>query len=228
MKWLLRFLYFNIIFGLIVFVMSCGSTRRAFERAEPKMPFDVIIVPGVPYDTAWSDIMKLRVLWSYHLYNRGLTKNIIFTGSAVYSPYIESRIMASYAKELGVLEAHIFTEELAEHSTENVFYSYYMAKDLGFENIALASDPFQTAMLKSFIKTKKLDMSFAPTIFDTIGAYYSDVNIKIDANWAKVDSFVSITEREGFWKRLDGTMGKNIKFKPEEITNATMKYPRTE
>ncbi len=224
MKRMIQFLYYNLILAVVISVMSCGSTRRAFERVEHEMPFDAIIVPGVPFDTAWSDIMRLRVLWSYHLYNRGLARNIIYTGSAVYSPYIESRIMASYAKKLGIPAENIFTEEMAEHSSENIFYSYYMARDLGFENVALASDPFQTSMLRSFARKKKLDLRYVPTTFDTVHTYYNNVNVDIDPTWAEVEHFIPITEREGFWKRLAGTLGKNLKYRPEEITDATMKY----
>ena len=207
-KFLLRFLAFHVVLIAIISIASCGSTRKAFVKAQPKMPFDAIIVPGVPFDTAWSQTMKLRVLWSYHLYNRGLTKNIIFTGSAVYSPYIESRIMAEYAKKLGVPEENIFTEEQAEHSTENVFYSYYMGKDLGFENIAVATDPFQSKMVKSFAKKKKLNVAFVPAIFDTLQAYYPETNVTIDPTWAEVENFVALPDRENFWKHFAGTMDK--------------------
>jgi uncharacterized SAM-binding protein YcdF (DUF218 family) len=223
MKFMVKFIYYNIIIGLVVAVVSCGSTRTAFEKAEQKMPFDAVIVPGVPFDTAWSDIMRLRVLWSCHLYNRGLTKNIIFSGSAVYSPYIESRIMAEYAKKLGVPAEHIFTEERAEHSTENIFYSYYMGKDLGFKNIAVATDPFQSKMVKSFAKRKKLDLTYVPIIFDTIHAYFPETNATIDPTWAEVDEFLALPDREGFWKRFAGTMGKNLKYSPDQITDASMK-----
>ena len=223
-KFLLNFLVFHLLVIAIVSIASCGSTRKAFINTQSQMPFDAIIVPGVPFDTAWSDIMRLRVLWSYHLYNQGYAKNIIYTGSAVYSPYVESRIMAEYAKKLGIPSENIFTEEQAEHSTENIFYSYYMAKDLGFENIAVATDPFQSKMVKSFAKRKKLDVAYVPVIFDTIHAYYNDVNISIDPTWAEVENFVSLPERESFWKRFAGTMGKNLKYNPEDITDSAMKY----
>jgi uncharacterized SAM-binding protein YcdF (DUF218 family) len=223
-NFLLRFLAIHLVIIAIISIASCGSTRKAFVKAEAKMPFDAIIVPGVPFDTAWSDIMRMRVLWSYHLYNRGLTKNIIFTGSAVYSPYIESRIMAEYAKKLGIPEENIFTEEQAEHSTENIFYSYYMGKNLGFENIAVATDPFQSSMVKSFAKKKKLDLAYVPAIFDTLHAYYPETNVTIDPTWAEVENFVALPDREGFWKRFAGTMGKNLKYTPEDITDASMKY----
>lgn len=225
MKTFLHIIAFHVIAIAVVSIASCGSTEKAFEKAQPNMPFDAVIVPGVPYDTAWSDIMRIRVLWSYHLYKNGHTKNVIYSGSAVYSPYVESRIMAAYAKELGIPEEHIFTEERAEHSTENVFYSYYMGKDLGFQNIALATDPYQTAMVRSFAKRKKLNIGFIPVIFDTIKTYYEPLpkQVSIDPSPAFVENFESIKEREGFWKRFAGTMGKNLKYTPEEITDATMK-----
>ena len=192
--------------------------------AKSEAPFDAVIVPGVPFDTAWSDIMRARVLWSYHLYKEGYTKNVIYSGSAVYSPYIESRIMAEYAKELGIPAENVFTEEKAEHSTENVFYSYYLGKDLGFDKIALATDPFQTKMVRSFAKKKQLNISYVPAVFDIIKESYSDVRVNIDPTSAKVDDFVSIMDREGFFKRFAGTMGKNLKYDPKEITQAEMQY----
>lgn len=188
------------------------------------MPFDVVVVPGVPFDTAWSDVMRARVLWSYYLYKNGYTKNVIYSGSAVYTPFIEARIMALYAIELGIPKEHVFTEEKAEHSTENIYYSYYLAKDLGFNRIALTTDPFQSAMLKSFVKHKKLDIQVVPANFDTVKTIYSNVSISINPTWAKVEQFTALPERETFWKRLRGTMGKNLKYNPDEINDSTMRY----
>ncbi|MFM1875429.1 MAG: hypothetical protein RL266_1166 [Bacteroidota bacterium] len=223
MKYLTRIVAYHVVVGVIIGMVSCGSTRTAFEKAEPHMPFDAVIVPGVPFDTAWSNVMRARVLWAYHLYTNGHTKNIIFSGSAVYTPYIEARIMAEYAKKLGVPAEHVFTEERAEHSTENVFYSYYMAKDLGFQNVALATDPFQSKMVRSFAKRKKLDLQYVPAMFDVIGVQYGGTNVTIDPSVAKVTDFVALPDREGFFKRLAGTMGKNLKYEPKEITDLSMK-----
>ena len=219
-----RLFVYQIVVFSIIGIASCNSTRSAFEAAKPRMPFDAIIVPGVPFDTAWSDVMRARVLWSHYLYEEGFTKNVIYSGSAVYSPYIESRIMAEYAKELGIPEEHIYTEERAEHSTENVFYSYYLAKDLGLEKIALATDPFQTKMVKSFAKKKKLDIGYVPAMFDVVGMRYGGTSVTIDPSTAKVENFTPLPEREGFFKRFAGTMGKNLKYEPEEITESSMKY----
>lgn len=224
---MIQLFYWHLLVVIVVSIASCGSSEKAFVKAQPSMPFDAIIVPGVPFDTAWSDVMKARVLWSHYLYSRGMAKNIIYSGSAVYTHYVEARIMASYAEQLGIPSEHIYTEEKAEHSTENIYYSYHMARDLGFERIALTTDPFQNAMLKSFVRTKKLEVKHVPVIFDSIAFYYPEVNISIDPSRSKVESFVALPERESFWKRLRGTMGRNLKYRPESITLESMRYHST-
>jgi uncharacterized SAM-binding protein YcdF (DUF218 family) len=222
---MIQLFYWHLLTVIIVSLAACGSSEKAFDKARDRMPFDAVIVPGVPFDTAWSSAMKARVLWSHHLYVNGITKNIIYSGSAVYSPFVESRIMALYAQQLGIPKENIFTEEKAEHSTENLFYSYYLAKDLGFNRIALATDPFQNSMLRSFAKAKQLDVAFVPAIFDTIRVNYADVDVRIDPDWAHVGlDFVPLPERESFFKRFRGTMGKNLKYTPEEINERALRY----
>ena len=54
----------------------------------------------------------------------GMAKNVMFSGSAVYTPYYESKIMALYAEAIGIPKERIYIETEAEHSTENIFYSY--------------------------------------------------------------------------------------------------------
>lgn len=181
-------------------------------------PFDAIIVPGVPYNAKkWSDVMRLRILWSKFLFEKGYTKNIIYSGGAVHSQYIESRIMGLYAEAFGIPKANIFTEEKAEHSTENVYYSYYLAKAQGFKNIALATDPYQTSNLYSYIKKQKLDIKLLPLLLDTV-LIMDRTEPKINPEPAKMSdtAFNSLKKREGFFKRLRGTMGKNIKYTEED------------
>src|ERR1700752_3460859 len=100
-------------------------TQRAFQAHHQ---YDAIIVPGVPFNEPnWDATMQMRVLWSVHLYNQGKTKKIIMSGSSVYSPYVEGKIMKLYAIALGVPEENVLVEDKAEHSTENLWYSYKLA-----------------------------------------------------------------------------------------------------
>jgi uncharacterized SAM-binding protein YcdF (DUF218 family) len=176
-------------------------------------PYDIVIVPGVPLENGkWSYVMKGRVCWSKYLYDKGITKNVIYSGAAVYSPYYEAEIMALYAEKLGIPREHIFTEIRAEHSTENVYYSYKKAKKLGFSRIALASDQFQTKSLKRFTRIKVSDkVGFIPIVADTLEPITSKMtDPEIDIQKAFVKDFKSLPERENFFKRLKGTRGLSI------------------
>ena len=159
--------------------------------------------------------MKGRVYWAKYLFDRGITKNIMFSGSAVYSPYYEGKIMALYAEAIGIPKANIFIETKAEHSTENIYYSYKKAEKLGFEKIGLASDPFQTKMLRKFTRKKvNPDIGLVPMVVDTLKVIESSMTDPvIDYQQAFEKDFTPLTKRQGFWKRFRGTMGKNVDMK---------------
>ncbi len=207
-------LYIHILLALALVLTHCSFSRyaeKSYARAIKEKPFDVIIVPGVPYEKEkTTSVMKMRIWWAKHLYDSGFTRNIIFSGSAVYSPFVESIAMKVIADSLGIPAEHVFSETKAEHSTENIYYSWKMAKQLGFTRIALATDPFQSRMLRSFIRKYCPDVKEIPIVFSVLEMEDGPMP-PIDTTTAFVPGFVSITEREGFWKRLNGTMGKRIK-----------------
>ncbi len=200
-------------------LLSCTTSKKKTARDLAQVaaikPLDAIIVPGIPFNNGnWDSVMKGRVLWSYVLYKNGYTKNVIYSGSAVYSPYFEAVIMGLYAEQLGIPREHIFCETKARHSTENVYYSYLMAKEHGFKSIGLATDGFQSSMLRSFTRKRfETHIWHLPMMTDSLAAY-NHVVVKIDPTSAVApDSFISITQSESFWKRIQGTLGKGIDWK---------------
>ena len=210
---------------LLVIIFTASSCSLALKRANTlytevannPTTYDAIIVPGVPLKNgAWDSTMKARVLWSVYLYKKGLARNIIYSGSAVYTPYYEAVAMGLYAQKLGVAKEHIYYDTLAKHSTENVYYSYKLAKQLGFKKLALATDPFQSVMLKGF--TRKRFQSFIqhiPVMFDLIKPM-NNLNPDIDEAIAFKASFKSIVDSESLPKRLMGTMGRQIDYGPDK------------
>ena len=200
---------------LIGTLSSCAVVFSSYPEEKlqrlSESPFDVIIVPGVPLENGkWSPIMKARVLWAYYLYSRSITKNIIFSGAAVYTPFVESKVMGMYAEALGVPHNNIFFETKAEHSAENLYYSYKLAQKEGFRRIALATDPIQSYTLKAFFTNEfHFRIAYIPVDFDVIKKM--DVQTpSIDLKQAFVKDFKSITLRKNFYQRLLGTMGKLI------------------
>jgi uncharacterized SAM-binding protein YcdF (DUF218 family) len=208
------FLYFHVFVGLALGLTQCSFTKyaeRSYARAEKEKPYDVIIVPGVPYEkAATTSVMTLRLYWAKHLYDSGFAKNIIFSGSSVYTHFVEGIAMKIMADSLGIPPEHTFAETKAEHSTENLYYSWKMAKEKGFEKIAVATDPYQTAMLRRFIRLYTPGVQPVPIVFSKLDI--DDRSLpKIDTTAAYVADFVSITERESFWERFRGTMGKRVR-----------------
>jgi uncharacterized SAM-binding protein YcdF (DUF218 family) len=206
---ILSWVFFSTLF-------ACSYSEKASRRlleAAANNPYDLIIVPGVPFEkNKWGRTMKGRVYWSKYLYDRGIGKNIMYSGNAVYTPYFEGEIMALYAKAIGIPPEHIYTELKAEHSTENIYYSYQKAKKLGFDRIALASDPFQSKLLEGFVRKKiNPEIGILPMVIDTLNMMDPDmIDPEIDFREAYDPDFVSLTKRENIWKRFQGTRGKNI------------------
>ena len=211
LKW---FVYFHVFLALVLVLTHCSVTKqteRSYEQARKEKPYDVIIVPGVPYDKGnTTSVMSLRLYWAKHLYDSGFTKNIIFSGSAVYTHFVEGITMKIMADSLGIPVGNTFFETQAEHSTENIYFSWKMAREKGFEKIALATDPYQAALLKSFMKRYTPGVKSIPIVFSMLDI--DDRSLpKIDTTAAFVHNFVPITKRESFWERFKGTMGKRVK-----------------
>ena len=124
--------------------------------------------------------------------------------------------MAMFAESLGVPKEHIFREDKAEHGIENIYYSFRKAKALGFKRVALATDPFQARILSGLIRRHfqgKLgllpaDLRIVKDLEKRVPEPLIDPSSAVDPN------FVSLLERENFWKRLRGTFGGNV-----EVTN---------
>jgi uncharacterized SAM-binding protein YcdF (DUF218 family) len=207
-----RILALSLLYGISSCSFSSKNAMRYLEKASTQT-YDMISVPGVPFtEQGWDSTMKARVYWSKYLYERGIAKNIMYSGASVYSPYYEGKIMAMYAIAIGIPKEHVFWEIRAEHSTENLYYCYAKAKKLGFNHIALATDPYQAKQLKRFAKVKiSKEVGIIPIVFDTLRAIQPTmINPVIDYQQAYNKDFVPLKSRASFWKRFRGTMGKNI------------------
>lgn len=206
-----------ILMALTAFLCSScfflgPSPKKRLQKIRDIQPIDVAIVPGLPLEQGqWDTLLKTRMLWSEFLLRRGYVKNVIYSGNAVYTPWMEGPSMALIARQLGIDSSRIFIDTIAEHSTENLYYSYLMAKAKGFNRIAVATDPFQCAMLHKFAKKNfEEEIYFLPVIYDSI-INRTNVEVRIDTTLTKKKNFRSLEERQGYKERLKGTRGKGIR-----------------
>jgi vancomycin permeability regulator SanA len=205
-------LLITLLFSLSSCILFNNNSSKLYHKALKDAPYDAGIVPGVPWvENGWDSAMKGRVIWAVHLYKRGLVKNLIFSGGAVYSPYYEGKIMSLYAQELGVPAQHCFPEIQAEHSVENVYYGKKIADSLGLKKVALLTDPFQATLLKGLLRKYSPNIARVPFLTDTLKSI-NRINPKIDGSTAKSNSFtMSLADRETKFQRLQGTRGKKVK-----------------
>jgi uncharacterized SAM-binding protein YcdF (DUF218 family) len=204
-----------VIIG-ILFLYSCSRKSNKIEKTKIKEAalkkeiYDAIIVPGVPFhEPKWDNIMKARVYWSYYLYKIGVAKNIIYSGAAVYSPFKEGEVMALYAEALGIPKKNIFVETIAEHGSENLYYSYKLGVKQGFTKIALASDPLQNKTLQRYSRKFNLQVGYLPINFGILDAM-PKIDPVIDTKSAFIKNFIALPDRKSFFYRIKGTFGKNI------------------
>jgi uncharacterized SAM-binding protein YcdF (DUF218 family) len=209
--------YGLIIIALVISSITIHSYYNFWRKPQQifmnnSVIYDAIIVPGVPYDKqGWSVFMKWRVYWAVHLHKNNIAKNIIFSGGAVHTPYFEAEIMKKYAIKLGVDSNHIFTEIKAEHSTENLFNCNLIAIKNNFKLVALATDPFQSYRLESFIDKVNPNIDILPLVYQILSKE-NLVNITINDSSAFVQNFVALRDRESFFERMKGTNGEKIDF----------------
>lgn len=205
---------------LLILIYGCNVTKianRMSAEGIAKGPYDVIIVPGIAYDTAKQQTngFNARIIWAKQLYDRKLTKNIIFSGAACYSPYVEGQTMKMIAEAMGVPSQNVFCEVKAEHGKENVYYSWLLAQKLGFKKVALAADPYQAFFLEGFIQANIPDMGILPMSTDSLKKFYLPVPA-IDASPAFVKDFVPLNKRESFGTRIKHTNHNNLPEPPKQ------------
>lgn len=204
MKTAVLFLTSIVTFGQVSF--ADGRLDKVQE------PYDAIIVPGYPFrpNGKMNPMYKIRLYWAYHLYSEGKTKNIIVSGSAVHTPYVEAKVYALYLIELGIDPDDIIIEDRAEHSLENVFYSMEIAKAQGFNKVAVVSDKAQTFMLK-YLANKfdhEISADFIPAKWRfVIRKYWNKFDLDIDHEKAYQPGFVHISMKKTETQRKMGTSG---------------------
>lgn len=194
-------LLFYLLVGVVVMVSSSCSllsyiSEEQLSHGIKKGPYDAIIVPGNPFDSAQaSSIFRARIHWAKKLYDDGIARNIIFSGAAVHSPYKEGLAMKIIADSLGIPSNHTFVETRAEHSTQNVDYGLLLADSLGFKKVAIATDPFQAVYVRHYLKQKDMDipvLPFEPEGMITLNQPLPPVNCQS----AYVHNFIPLRERE--------------------------------
>lgn len=211
-KW---FIGVTVVIALLVYLLGWNMKRNAkamLTQSTINGPYDVIIVPGLPYEPDKTNtLFKVRMLWAKALYDKGVARNIIFSGGAVHTCWQEGTVMKTMADSMGINPANTFAELRAEHSNQNVYYGYKMATQLGFKKVAVATDQFQDFFLSSYINKRLPQVARLPLPVDSFPVYSNMQLPHIDATCARVDSFIPLNKRKSRIERLRTSWGDEVK-----------------
>lgn len=190
--------------GLLLLVVtafsSCAifhhSTALTYHKHATAAPYDAVIIPGHPYDSAnASPMFKARLLWAVELHRKGIAKHIIFSGGAVHTPYVEAVAMKNFAIKLGVPDSCITVEPHARHTHENISLGTKLADHKGFCRVAIATDPIQTWAIKNLWNKAHRHVSLLPFDFRDMPHYYNTNLPTADVAAAYVHNFVPLKSR---------------------------------
>jgi vancomycin permeability regulator SanA len=132
----------NALWGTLFSLGTMGCADALIQHGPPAKPYDAVIVLGCPTleDGSLTRCQLGRAGHASALWSKGWAKAFIVSGAAVHTPYVEAEAIAMAMVELGVPADKIWLETDALHTDENVYYSMKLAKKLGFEDLAVASN----------------------------------------------------------------------------------------
>lgn len=88
-----------------------------------------------------------------------------------------------------------------------------LAKAEGFKSIALATDPYQSYLLRGFTRRRfTTPIYHIPFVVDSL-AVYNGLHPKVDMAHLKKKRWTSIVDQQGFGERFRGTLGRDIDWK---------------
>lgn len=193
-------IYFKVSVLLVFLsaIQSCSLETRVSrfnQRNLSKAPFDAVIVPGYPFDAASNSILfNVRMFFAKELYDKGIARNIIFSGAATHTHFIEAEIMKTFADSLGIPSKHTFAEPRALHSNQNALYGKKFAKELGFKNVVVATDPYQFSYMTLLLKIYTPRMGIVSFLPKEMPIYNKDLPT-IDTSRLIVPDFVPLKNR---------------------------------
>lgn len=199
---------------------SCKSLNykkiavNRYQYAEQVKPFDVLLVPGTPYfQEGMTEVMLNRLLWAEHLYKKGFSKYIMFSGAAVYTPFIEGCILREYAMLLGIPGDKILVEPKAENSVDNIYYANLQAREMDLKDMLVATDTYQSLRYSRFQKQTNIQFNMAPMQVDSL-----DLNFRfqttINDSVCYQQGWIDYKKRKAWYERFARSGGK---FLPDEV-----------
>jgi len=118
-----------------------ADARAVLAQPWPPGPLDVAFVLGCPADPDGSASLceRCRVKTAVRQYRKGAVRDLVFTGGAAHSPFVEAEVMGDLAVRRGVPPEHVFREGRALTTWQNIRFSLDLLRKQPWRTILFIS-----------------------------------------------------------------------------------------
>lgn len=144
-----------LLLGLLGLVPGCADLRDLFTPYQPRpaevqamlawphrpAPLDVAVVLGCPADDdGQASLCELcRIKSAVRAYREGRVRNLLFSGNAAHSPFVEADVMADLAEQNGVPKDHVLREPRAYTTWQNLRYAKQLLDEKKLQTVLIVS-----------------------------------------------------------------------------------------
>ena len=116
--------------------------------------FDVIIILGnsINENGEPGDILKTRLDTGIEIFNMGLSKKIILTGSSVHNNFIEAKIMEKYCRQRKIPNDALLIEPYAKDTFENALFSKKIMDNQGCNSALIVTSKYHKLRTKRIFR----------------------------------------------------------------------------
>jgi uncharacterized SAM-binding protein YcdF (DUF218 family) len=143
LKWATLVGFAAVLIIVTYFVYIYGQIRDSAVRDEAQRAEAIVVLGAAQYNGHPSPVLKARLDHALDLYQRGLSRTIITTGSYGADPNVsEAEVSKQYLIQHGVVVADIITEQGSGTTYDSIQAASGLLKAKGWKSALVVSDGF--------------------------------------------------------------------------------------
>lgn len=145
------------------------------------------------------NMSRQRVDKAIELFEAGMTRNILMTGSGQPNT---SKIMKEYAVSRGISRDVIFVEPQAKDTIGNAVFSHNYARNSGWNDIAVVTNHYHMSRTKFIFKKLGIDATFYDADLEDRDRFKELIKMQLD----RILLFMGFENHPAYWNSQFGRL----------------------
>ncbi len=174
-KWRWYHLPLVVLAALLLWTAASIYAIISFASRPETRPAGAAIVLGAAvFDDQPSPVLSERINHAISLYEQGLVRKLIMTGSrSPEDALAESEAARQYAIDRGVLPADILIETQSRTTEQNLFHARALAGEFSLDTVLIVSDPLHMKRAVVIARDLGLEAYSSPTTTSRYTSWHS-------------------------------------------------------